>query len=72
MWSSIYDDAFADHLLLAGQRALPGLYKELGTGRIVQLESEEPLPATLNGRVACYVRMSARWGDGTRHTETHN
>ena len=72
MWFNVYDDSFTDHLLLAGQRALPGVYKELGTGRLVQLENEEPLPATLNGRVACYVRMSAPWGDGARPVETQN
>lgn len=44
-------------LLLAGRRVQPGRYRELGTGRIVELEQEDVLPASLDGRVACYVRI---------------
>lgn len=49
------NDHFSDDLLLAGQRAPAGLYRELGSGRLVQLDRSDVLPASLDGRVACYV-----------------
>ena len=35
MWHRPENDHFVDELLLAGQRAQPGLYKEIGTGRVI-------------------------------------
>ena len=55
------DDLLEEELLLAGMRAAAGEYRELGTGRTVKLEREDILPATLNGRVACYVRVANTW-----------
>jgi|GEM_PF-5560744 hypothetical protein len=41
---------------IAGQRVPPGTYRELGTIRSITLEREDILPASLNGKVAEYVR----------------
>lgn len=42
-------------IYLAGQRVIPGRYRQLETGREVVLEHEDRLPASLDGRVACYI-----------------
>jgi hypothetical protein len=34
-----------------------GLYQEVRTGRVVQLDTRDILPASLDGRVACYIRL---------------
>ena len=62
MWQQPDNDQFVDELLLAGQKAAPGLYRELGTGRLDEMAYEEPIPATLDGRIACYVKISNLWG----------
>ncbi|HZO89712.1 MAG TPA: hypothetical protein VFB38_15390 [Chthonomonadaceae bacterium] len=49
-------------LYLAGQRVPPGLYQQLGSGREVYLLDEDVLPASLDGRVACYRRIEHSWG----------
>ncbi len=41
---------------IAGQRVPAGTYRQLGTVRAVVLDKEDILPASLNGRVAAYVR----------------
>ncbi|MGC8668259.1 MAG: hypothetical protein ACP5VE_09115 [Chthonomonadales bacterium] len=61
MWLQPENDQYADELFLAGERVTPGIYKQLGTGREVYMEKEDVLPASLDGRVACYVRMHL-WG----------
>lgn len=55
------DDGSDRELLLAGQRTRPGNYQELGTGRTITLKQEDALPATLDGRVACYIRLDNTW-----------
>ncbi|CCW35408.1 hypothetical protein CTKA_02508 [Chthonomonas calidirosea] len=42
-------------IYLAGQRVMPGRYRQLETGREVVLEHEDRLPASLDGRIACYI-----------------
>jgi hypothetical protein len=46
---------------LAAERVSPGRYREIHTGRIVCLEEEDFLPASLDGRVACYLRLRESW-----------
>ena len=47
-------------LYLAGDRVAPGCYCEIDTNAKVHLEREDTLPASLDGRVACYVRLHSR------------
>ena len=55
-----------DGLYLAGQRVNPGRYKQVGSGRSVVLEKEDVLPASLDGRVACYQRVNNTWDEISR------
>jgi hypothetical protein len=51
-------DPIRGELYLAGERVPPGVYREISSRREVRLEREDYLPASLDGRVACYQRMS--------------
>lgn len=51
----------AGELYLAGQRVPPGVYRQLETNREVTLEFEDVLPASLDGRVACYEKVRFTW-----------
>jgi hypothetical protein len=51
------DAQIAAGLYIAGQRAPAGTYHELGSMRSITLDREDILPASLNGRVAEYVRQ---------------
>jgi hypothetical protein len=55
------DIAGEEELYLAGARVTPGFYREIGTGRVVQLDRDDTLPATLDGRVASYIRVAKTW-----------
>ena len=57
-----------EEIYLAGARAAAGRYRELGSGRVVQLDRDDTLPATLDGRVACYIRVARTWGQGAFQT----
>lgn len=48
---------------LAGERVEPGRYRQVGGGRDVTLERADVLPASLDGRVACYERVQRTWGE---------
>lgn len=61
MWQKSQNDPFADDVFLAGEKVLPGLYRQVGGGREIRLEKEDFLPASLDGRVACY-RLVRNWG----------
>ena len=61
MWQKTEHDSFAEELFLAGEKVLPGTYRQVGGGREVRLEKEDVLPASLDGRVACYQRVSNTW-----------
>lgn len=61
MWEQPDNDQFVDELYLAGERVPSGVYRQLGSTREVRLEHEDFLPASLDGRVACYVRMNYTW-----------
>lgn len=62
MWQEVEHDPFADELYLAGEKVLPGIYRQVGGGREIRLEKEDFLPASLDGRVACYQRVQHTWG----------
>ncbi|HLJ57994.1 MAG TPA: hypothetical protein VKT77_23350 [Chthonomonadaceae bacterium] len=47
--------------LLAGQMALPGLYRNIETGRCIRLERTDMLPPSFDGRVAAYVPVASAW-----------
>ena len=61
MWTRPESDQFVDELYLAGERAPRGVYKQLGSERKIVLEHDDSLPASMDGRVACYVRMEHTW-----------
>ena len=54
-------DPILDSLHLAGERVPPGVYRDVFTGRSFRLETEGYLPASLDGRVACYHRIEHGW-----------
>lgn len=60
MWLRIPEDA-QEGFYLAGELAPPGLYQRVGGGEPVRLISTERLPASLDGRVACYTRLHTEW-----------
>ena len=48
---------------LAGHTAPVGIYREIQTGREVQMEEAGILPATCDGHVAVYVRRPITWAE---------
>ena len=50
-------DEHGDNLYLAGEKVPPGRYKQVESGRIIFLEEEDYLPASLDGRIACYLAI---------------
>ncbi len=70
MWKSPEIDAEDEGLFLAGERVSPGSYRLVGSsGRQVVLDKDDVLPATLDGRVACYMKVDNTWEQiaGTAH-----
>ena len=66
MWQrSDEHEVYGEELFLAGEKVLPGLYRQVGSGREVRLEQEDFLPASLDGQVACYMRIKNTWGQIT-------
>jgi hypothetical protein len=62
MWNQLDNDPFGEELYLAGERVPEGLYRQLESGREVRLDHEDFLPASLDGRVACYLHIRHTWG----------
>lgn len=62
-------DEHGDNLYLAGEKVPPGCYKQVESGRIVTLEEEDFLPASLDGRIACYLAI---WHVSKRQPEESN
>ncbi|HSV75013.1 MAG TPA: hypothetical protein VLH79_14730 [Chthonomonadales bacterium] len=62
MWKQPENDQFVDELYLAGERVPSGVYRQVGTCRQVCLDRDDFLPASLDGRVACYMRVNNTWG----------
>jgi len=48
-----------EEVYLAGQSAPAGRYKQIDTRREIWLEEAGVLPASLDGRVACYKRIKS-------------
>jgi hypothetical protein len=44
-------------IFIAGERVPEGIYRQIGSSRQVVLEHEDVLPASMDGRVACYMRI---------------
>lgn len=61
MWQRPENDQFVEEVFLAGELVSPGLYKQLGSGKVIRLYKEDVLPASCDGRVACYVRVRNLW-----------
>lgn len=61
MWRQPDNDHFVDELFLAGEKVPTGTYKQVGGHRQVKVEGEDYLPASLDGRVACYLRVNNAW-----------
>ena len=60
MWHRPENDQYVDEILLAGDRVSAGVYRRLGSSQIVRLETEDYLPASLDGRVACYLPVASQ------------
>ena len=45
-------------LYLAGERVVAGFYQRLDAKVTIHLEQEDFLPASLDGQVACYIRIA--------------
>jgi hypothetical protein len=58
MWRPPDNDQFVDEIYLAGERVPGGTYREVGGGREVRLKHKDFLPSSLNGGVACYLRVT--------------
>ncbi|MEO7714912.1 MAG: hypothetical protein ABIY70_01810 [Capsulimonas sp.] len=58
--NSIHDDPT---MFLAGHLAPRGVYLLVGTQREVRLDQEDILPATLDGQVAVYERLTQTWAN---------
>ena len=56
-------DISATNAFLAGHKAPAGIYREVDSGRLVRLESEDILPATFDGRVGVYIRVALTWSE---------
>jgi hypothetical protein len=61
MFASATEDFAVGEIHIAGERVPAGTYKRVDTGRTVRLIHEDSLPASLDGRVACYVRVAGTW-----------
>ena len=62
MWQRNEQEMLGEELFLAGEKVLPGIYRQVGGEREVRLDEEDFLPASLDGRVACYMRVKYTWG----------
>ncbi|HLK59217.1 MAG TPA: hypothetical protein VKU00_21835 [Chthonomonadaceae bacterium] len=61
MWHRTEHETVGEELFLAGERVRPGTYRQIGGNREILIENEDVLPASLDGRVACYMRVYT-WG----------
>ncbi|HLV82004.1 MAG TPA: hypothetical protein VKT32_17070 [Chthonomonadaceae bacterium] len=50
-----------EEVYLAGEWVAAGAYRQIGTNRQVILTEADFLPASLDGRVACYELMEHTW-----------
>ena len=68
MWQRSEQEG-GEELFLAGERVRPGIYRQIGGSRQVCLDQEDILPASLDGRVACYMLVRNQWGQLARPLE---
>jgi hypothetical protein len=61
MFATAAEDFAIGEIHVAGEKVPAGMYRRVDTGRVVQLVHEDSLPASLDGRVACYVRVARMW-----------
>ena len=61
MWNELDNYAF-EKLYLAGELVPSGTYKQVGSSREIRVEEEDILPASLDGRVAYYMRVQT-WAE---------
>ena len=59
-------DADTESIYLAGELAPAGLYQRIGTSHTIRLIHQDYLPATLDGRVACYARLHSLWSERSK------
>ena len=52
-------------MFIAGNRVPAGTYVNVETGRVVNVQQGEALPASLDGHVATYVKRPPTWADIT-------
>ena len=57
------NEADMESIYLAGELAPAGLYQRIGTSQTVELNQQDYLPATFDGRVACYARVHSFWAE---------
>ena len=70
MYTSRETDPLKGELYLAGERVPPGIYRDIESRREICFDCEDFLPASLDGRVACY-EFVLRYGKGhTPHNRT--
>lgn len=62
MWQQIEHEA-GEEVFLAGEKVRPGIYRQIGGSREVCLDHDDVLPASLDGKVACYLRVRHKWGE---------
>ena len=67
MWNTKAEEN-AEELFLAGEKVLPGTYRQIGGGREIRLDAEDILPGSLDGRVACYMRIHNTWAQVSRQS----
>jgi hypothetical protein len=58
-------DPAGEERFKAGERVPPGTYKHVDSPYIVRLESDDTLPARLDGRPTVFVRVQM-WSDAQR------
>jgi len=56
-------DPILGELFLPGKCVAAGIYRQVDSNREVSLEEEGYLPASLDGRVACYARIPSLKND---------
>jgi len=62
------DHEVGEEVYLAGEKVRPGIYWQIGGDREIRVDKDDTLPASLDGRVACYVRVGATWGQMSEKT----
>jgi hypothetical protein len=63
MWQKNQLEMNEEELFLAGEKVRPGIYRQLESAREIRLDKEDILPASLDGRVACYMRIRSTWAE---------